>query len=149
MTTGNGLAGARVLVTGASAGIGRAAAIAAVRQGARVVLAARRQKELEAAAAEAGGGQAIVVDLTEPLDCERLGSTVEASLGGLDVVISSAGVAPLQMMTDTSDEHWEQERLGFWALSRYDDVVAGHLNVDVSTWWRTSPSGCRSTSSAS
>jgi NAD(P)-dependent dehydrogenase (short-subunit alcohol dehydrogenase family) len=108
MTTGKGLAGARVLVTGASAGIGRAAAIGAVRQGAQVVLAARREQELEAATAEAGGGQAIVVDLTKPEDCERLGSAVEASLGGLDVVISSAGVAPLQMMADTSDEHWEQ-----------------------------------------
>jgi NAD(P)-dependent dehydrogenase (short-subunit alcohol dehydrogenase family) len=108
MTTGNGLAGARVLVTGASAGIGRAAAVAAVQQGAHVVLAARRLKELEAAAAEAGGGQAIVADLTKPLDCERLGSTIAASLGGLDVVISSAGVAPLQMMSDTSDDQWER-----------------------------------------
>src|SRR3984957_6522004 len=104
--TGQGLAGARVLVTGASAGIGRAAAIGAVRQGAQVVLAARRQQELEAATAEAGGGQAIAVDLTKPGDCERLGSAVQASLGGLDVVIASAGVAPLQMMADTSDEHW-------------------------------------------
>ena len=108
MTTCKGLAGARVLVTGASAGIGRAAAIGAVRQGAQVVLAARRQQELAAAAAEAGGGQVIAVDLTAPGDCERLGAAVEASLGGLDVVIARAGVAPLQMMADTSDEHWEQ-----------------------------------------
>jgi NAD(P)-dependent dehydrogenase (short-subunit alcohol dehydrogenase family) len=108
MTTGQGLDGARVLVTGASAGIGRAAAIGAVRQGAQVVLAARRRQELEAATAEAGGGQAIAVDLTAPGDCERLGAAVEASLGGLDVVIACAGVAPLQMMADTSDEHWEQ-----------------------------------------
>jgi len=108
MTAGNGLAGARVLVTGASAGIGRAAAIGAVRQGARVMLAARRLKELEAAVAEAGGGQAFAVDLSSPDGCERLGAAVEASLGGLDVVISCAGVAPLQLMAQTSDEHWEQ-----------------------------------------
>jgi NAD(P)-dependent dehydrogenase (short-subunit alcohol dehydrogenase family) len=108
MTTGNGLAGARILVTGASAGIGRAVAIGAVRQGAQVMLAARRQKELEAAAAEAGGGRAVAVDLSDPGDCDRLGPAVEASLGGLDVVISCAGVAPLQMMTETTDEHWEQ-----------------------------------------
>jgi NAD(P)-dependent dehydrogenase (short-subunit alcohol dehydrogenase family) len=108
MTTSNGLAGARVLVTGASAGIGRAAAIEAVRQGAQVMLAARRQKELEAATTEAGGGYAFAVDLSEPGDCERLGAAVEATLGGLDVVISCAGVAPLQMMAETSDEQWQQ-----------------------------------------
>jgi NAD(P)-dependent dehydrogenase (short-subunit alcohol dehydrogenase family) len=102
MTTGQGLAGARVLVTGASAGIGRAAAIGAVRQGARVMLAARRQKELEAATAEAGGGHAFAVDLSDPGDAARLRPAVEAALGGLDVVISSAGVAPLQLMTETS-----------------------------------------------
>jgi NAD(P)-dependent dehydrogenase (short-subunit alcohol dehydrogenase family) len=108
MTTSNGLAGARVLVTGASAGIGRAAAIGAVRQGARVILAARRQKELEAATVEAGGGHACAVDLRQPGDCERLAAAVESSLGGLDVVISCAGVAPLQMMAETSDEQWQQ-----------------------------------------
>ena len=59
------LAGARVLVTGASAGIGRAVAIHAVRLGARVMLTARRRKELEAACAEAGGGECVAVDLAE------------------------------------------------------------------------------------
>ena len=108
MTTGKELAGARVLVTGASAGIGRAAAIGAVRQGARVMLAARRRKELDAAVAEAGGGEAIAVDLTRPADCDRLGEAVTAGFGGLDVVISCAGAAPLRMMIDTSEEHWEQ-----------------------------------------
>jgi NAD(P)-dependent dehydrogenase (short-subunit alcohol dehydrogenase family) len=108
MTTGKGLAGARMLVTGASAGIGRAAAIGAVRQGARVMLAARRQKELDAAIAEAGGGEAIAVDLTRQEDCDRLDEAVRAAFGGLDVVISCVGVAPLQMMMDTDDEHWEQ-----------------------------------------
>jgi NAD(P)-dependent dehydrogenase (short-subunit alcohol dehydrogenase family) len=108
MTTAKGLAGARVLVTGASAGVGRALAIGAVRQGARVMLAARRQKELDSAVAEAGGGTAVAVDLTEAGGAERLGSAVADVLGGLDVVVSCVGIAPLRMMIDTSDEHWEQ-----------------------------------------
>jgi NAD(P)-dependent dehydrogenase (short-subunit alcohol dehydrogenase family) len=108
MTTSKGLAGARMLVTGASAGIGRAAAIGAIRQGARVMLAARRRKELDAAIAEAGGGEAIAVDLAEPAGCDRLGDTIRAVFGGLDVVVACAGVAPLRMMMDTDDRHWEQ-----------------------------------------
>ena len=108
MTTGKGLEGARVLVTGASAGIGRAAAIGAVRAGAQVLLAARRRKELDEAVAEAGGGAAIAVDLADPAAFQRLEGTIRAALDGLDVVISCAGVAPLRMMADTEDEHWEQ-----------------------------------------
>lgn len=108
MTAGTGLNGARVLVTGASAGIGRALAIGAVREGAQVMLVARRRKELEEAAAEAGGGQPFAVDLSDPADCARLGPAIEAELGGLDVVVSCAGVAPLQTMMETSDEQWEQ-----------------------------------------
>jgi NAD(P)-dependent dehydrogenase (short-subunit alcohol dehydrogenase family) len=108
MTTVAGLAGARVLVTGASAGIGRAAAVGAVRAGARVMLAARRLDALEAAVKEAGGGAAVAVDLARPEDVSRLSAAVSATLGGLDVVISSAGVAPLKLMMDTGDEHWDQ-----------------------------------------
>lgn len=123
MTTGSGLAGARMLVTGASAGIGRALAVSAVRQGAQVMLVARRQKELEAATAEAGGGHAFAVDLSDPADCARLRPAVEAALGGLDVVASCAGVAPLQMMMETSDAQWEQvlatNLLGTHRLLRY------------------------------
>lgn len=102
------LAGARVLVTGASAGIGRAVAIRAVRQGARVMLAARRRKELQEACAEAGGGECVAADLAGPAGCERVTEAVRNSFGGLDLVVSCVGVAPLRMMADTSDEHWEQ-----------------------------------------
>ena len=105
---GTELAGARVLVTGASAGIGRAVAIHAVRQGARVMLAARRRKELEAACAEAAGGEPVAVDLAERAGCDRLTEAVRNSFGGLDLVVSCVGVAPLQLLADTGDEHWEQ-----------------------------------------
>src|SRR6202044_3681554 len=54
------------------------------------------------------GGDVVAVDLAEPDGCGRLGEAVEAALGGLDVVISCVGVAPLRMMADTGDEHWEK-----------------------------------------
>lgn len=59
---------ARVLVAGASAGIGRNFAAGAVRAGARVVLAARRAEELEKLRAEAGGGIPVATDLTSDDD---------------------------------------------------------------------------------
>ncbi|WP_460308062.1 SDR family oxidoreductase [Actinocorallia aurea] len=103
-----GLEGARVLVSGASAGIGRAFAVGAVRAGARVVLAARRQAELDKACDEAGGGLAVAVDLTEPDGPGRIAAAVREELGGLDLVVSCVGVAPLKMLVDTDDADWER-----------------------------------------
>ena len=100
------LAGARVLVTGASSGIGRAFAVGAVRDGARVVMAARRRGHLEKACAEAGGGWWVSVDLTEPGSDARLAEAVREHLGGLDVLVSCVGAARLRMLADTADEDW-------------------------------------------
>ncbi|MGZ4784600.1 MAG: SDR family NAD(P)-dependent oxidoreductase, partial [Acidimicrobiales bacterium] len=57
------LAGRRVLVVGASAGVGRAFAELAIRAGARVVLAARRAERLDEIVAAAGGGVAVAGDV--------------------------------------------------------------------------------------
>ena len=75
------LAGKRVLLIGASAGIGRALAIRLVRDGAQVVMAARRGGELEKTAAEAGGGIPVQADITSAEDCERLAGVVRERLG--------------------------------------------------------------------
>ena len=69
---GGTLSGKRVLVIGASAGIGRALAVRAVQEGAQVLMAARRGEELEKAAAEARGGHPVTVDVRVPEDCARL-----------------------------------------------------------------------------
>jgi NAD(P)-dependent dehydrogenase (short-subunit alcohol dehydrogenase family) len=106
MTT-NSLAGARVLVVGASSGIGRAFAVAAVKDGARVVLAARRREELEKASAEAGGGVCVPVDLRAPDSGTRLAEAVREHLGGLDLLVSCVGAAPLRMLADMSQEDWQ------------------------------------------
>jgi NAD(P)-dependent dehydrogenase (short-subunit alcohol dehydrogenase family) len=106
MTT-NSLAGARILVLGASAGIGRAFAIAAVKDGAQVVLAARRREQLDKTRAEAGGGVSVPVDLREPGGGTLVADAVREHLGGLDIIVSTVGSAPLRMMADTSHEDWQ------------------------------------------
>src|SRR5262245_4131272 len=90
------LRGRRVLITGASSGIGRALAEQAAQAGARVVLAARSADKLEELAGrinEAGGvALAVPTDLTVEAERQRLLEATADRLGGLDVLINNAGI---------------------------------------------------------
>lgn len=91
-----GLRGRAALVTGASSGLGRACAMALAREGARVALAARREGELEAAAAEAreqGSPDArhYRVDLSEEASVADLLERVNADFGAIDVLVANGG----------------------------------------------------------
>lgn len=85
------LRGKKVVITGASSGIGRATAIEMARRGANVVLGARRGELLEqtAEACRALGvhATAVVADVTKPEDCARL------LAGDVDVLVNNAGFA--------------------------------------------------------
>lgn len=96
----------RVLVVGASAGIGRAFAVGAVQAGAEVVLCARRALALSAAVDEAGGGVALAGDVSDPEDCKRIVRRAAETLGEIDLVFISVGVSPLAPLADTTVEHW-------------------------------------------
>jgi NAD(P)-dependent dehydrogenase (short-subunit alcohol dehydrogenase family) len=103
---GSSLAGRNVFVVGASAGLGRAFAIAAVGEGASVVMAARRGDALKEAIAEAGGGSAVVGDLCIPDDCRRMAEEARAELGSIDLVLVAAGMARLRRMEQVTPEDW-------------------------------------------
>ena len=86
-----------VIVTGASSGLGAAAALAAAQAGADVVVGARRLDMLDATAAavEATGRKALVVrtDVTEVDDCRQLANTAFEVFGRVDGLVNNAGVA--------------------------------------------------------
>lgn len=90
------LAGRRILITGASSGIGRALAEETARQGMRLVIAARSREPLDALVAEwtARGAEvmAVAADVTSSADRQRLLQATVERFGGLDVLVNNAGV---------------------------------------------------------
>ena len=95
-----------VLVVGASSGIGRAVAQHAMALGADVCVAARREASLIDLCVEAGGGTHVVGDVTDPGACRRIVDAAVEQLGGLDVVVYSAGGAVLGPIGDADARQW-------------------------------------------
>jgi 3-oxoacyl-[acyl-carrier protein] reductase len=93
-----GLTGKTALVTAASKGMGKACAIALAAEGARVVMCARTEADLQAAAAEIRGKGAEVVampaDVTRAADVTALVARAEEAFGGVDVLVANAGGPP-------------------------------------------------------
>lgn len=102
----------RVVITGASTGIGEALALRLAGQGASLVLAARNGPALEAVAARcrAAGGRAVAVptDVSQVDACEALLQRAHTELGGLDVLVNNAGLLMNSRFEDTSFDVLQQ-----------------------------------------
>jgi NADP-dependent 3-hydroxy acid dehydrogenase YdfG len=104
------LSGKVALVTGASSGIGEAAAVALAEQGASVVIAARRTDRLEALRAKlADGGTkvlSVALDVTDEDACRRAVADTVAEFGGLDILVNNAGVMLLGPVEGADTTDW-------------------------------------------
>ncbi len=105
-----GLQGKVAIVTGGSEGIGRATAVVLAREGASVVIGARRQGPLDEAKAEveATGGACVAVsmDVTSDADCERLVNAAVERFGGVDILINNAGQSSSGRIESHDIETW-------------------------------------------
>lgn len=106
------LAGKVALITGASAGIGRASALALAQEGVNMVLTARRQKrldDLEAAVQQAGGRAVSVVgDSTEEETAQRCVAAATQTFGSLDILINNVGIGNYKNLVDTSAAEYDE-----------------------------------------
>ena len=102
----------RVIITGASSGIGRELATQLAAEGCKIVINARRKERLEELAAEivASGGQCEIVegDVTEPAVRTRLLQTARDSFGGLDILINNAGIGAMGRFDEASQDRLRQ-----------------------------------------
>jgi NAD(P)-dependent dehydrogenase (short-subunit alcohol dehydrogenase family) len=99
----------RVVVVGASSGLGRCIGVGLARGGAEVALLARRRERLVDAAKEAGSGAlAIECDVTDPASCRDAIDEAAAGLGGIDGLVYTPAIGPLVRLEDTDIDQWRQ-----------------------------------------
>jgi NAD(P)-dependent dehydrogenase (short-subunit alcohol dehydrogenase family) len=102
------LAGARVLVTGAASGIGRAIAGRCAGEGARVALLDLDGAAAERVRAEVGGALALAADVTDAAAVSAAVQRVCAALGGLDGVVNNVGIPTVGRVDELEEEDWDR-----------------------------------------
>lgn len=103
--------GKRILITGSSRGIGRAAAEAFLERGARVAINGRNPDTVAAAVSSLDAGDRLVPvvgDIGSAGACETLVATALDGLGGLDILVNSAGVAHATSIEDSDEVVWDE-----------------------------------------
>lgn len=97
----------RIVVVGASTGLGRSLGIELAKRGEHVALLARTKDKLDSAAAAAGNGAlAIACDVTDEQSVRSAIDEAARGLGGIDAVVYSSGIGTLRLLADLDSETW-------------------------------------------
>jgi NAD(P)-dependent dehydrogenase (short-subunit alcohol dehydrogenase family) len=118
-----GLEGKVAIVTGGSKGIGYASAMSLLGEGAKVLIAARNQDDLDKAVASAGNDaegniKAISADLSRIEDIRRISQQCMDSFGRVDILVNNAGSARMGNFVEIGDDAWEAD----WGLKFFGYV---------------------------
>ena len=111
------------LITGAGTGIGRAIALAFIREGARVALIGRRKEPLEAIAKEAGDSVLVLAgDVCRQAEIDGMLAATAARFGGVQILVNNAGILHIGTAEQISEAQWDETFAtnvrGVWLLSR-------------------------------
>src|SRR5689334_11932616 len=106
------IAGQNAVITGASRGIGRAAALALAKEGVNIAVTARNEAELASLVLEATTSygvkaQAFAADATDAAAVAKVRDEVLASFGHVDILVNNAGVATYKNLVDTTVEDYD------------------------------------------
>lgn len=106
--------GRNAIITGGSAGLGRAMAKEFIRSGGNVAIVARRQNVLDEAKAEItaeGKGKVIAIsaDIRKAEECTRAYNEAVAGLGQIDILVNNAGTSQRGLFLDITDEVWQED----------------------------------------
>jgi len=127
------LAGKSVIVTGSGSNIGRAIALAFARQGARVAIVDVDDQQCGKVAGQArehGAADvlALVTDVTDWEQVQKMAASVEEAFGGIDVLVNNVGWTFDRLFLDKPREEWEKEiQLNLWSSINCTRAVLGTM----------------------
>ena len=117
-----------VLVTAGSKGIGLATAMGFHACGAKVAICSRSQDKLDAAAAQMPGCLALIGDVSQAQDIERVVDAATREFGGIDILVNNAGGPPPGLFAELADDDWEKAvELTLMSVVRATRLVLPHM----------------------
>ena len=128
-----GLEGKVAIITGGSDGIGKAAALSMAKEGANVVIVARRPEVLDQAVQEIktateGSVVSLALDITTDGASKKMIQTAIDNFGRLDIIVNNAGTSMAKPFEDVSQEDWQGDfELKVWAAVRLMQDSIGEM----------------------
>jgi len=124
------LAGKKALVTGSSRGIGRAIAEVLHAEGCRIALNGRTAADVTLAASELSDSIAIVGDVSNPSEAQRVISEATAALGGLDILVCNVGSGRSVPPGEETFEEWQRVfGINLWSTTNTVEAASEALTV--------------------
>lgn len=123
-----------VLITGGATGIGKAAALAFLREGCRVAICGRSRAKIDSAVADfAAQGFEVLgasADAASRQDIAAFAATVAQTYGGIDIWINNAGIYPQRRLLDMSEQEWDETlRINLKSVFLGAQIAAGYLQA--------------------